>query len=79
VLVNPTDDIKSVGFGAGVGYRLFRFGGGFLFVRHSDLDDQAVDQRLASADELRKRDVYGRRNFFVSFSITGIPPFTVGK
>jgi hypothetical protein len=79
LVVNPTNDVKAIGIGAGLGYRLLRLSGGVVFVKHTVLDGQTLDQRLGSADALKLRDTYGRRKPYLSFSIVGIPPFVREK
>ncbi len=75
ILANPIDQLKSIGVGAGIGYRLLRLGVGYVWFKHSELDAQTIGQHLSTADELATTDTYHSGKMYVSVSVTGVPPF----
>jgi len=78
-VLNPIGDTKAVGIGAGIAYRLLRLSTGYIFVKHTTLDGQRLDQHLGSADELRTTETYHGGKMYFSLSIVGIPPFVREK
>lgn len=79
LIVNPLDDVKAVGIGAGVSYGIVKLGFGRLFTRHTVLDDQRVDDRIPSAGDLRTRDTFGSGEWYVGIALIGLPPFIPGS
>jgi hypothetical protein len=79
IIINPTDELKTLGVGGGVSLGIVKLGVGAVWNRHTRLVDQRVDQVLESADLLRKEDGYGRPRAYVSLSAMGWPPFLKGK
>jgi hypothetical protein len=69
--INPSEDTRALGLGAGLTFGLFKFGSGFLWTKHSALDGQSVGDVVPT---LKTRDRYGRSLYF-SFSVVGWPPF----
>lgn len=79
LIINPTDELKTLGVGGGVSLGIVKLGVGAVWHRHTRLVDQRVDQVLESADLLRREDGYGRPRGYVSLSAMGWPPFLKGK
>lgn len=77
--VNPLDDVKAVGIGAGISYGVVKLGFGRLFTRHTVLDGQRVGDIIQTADELRTRDTFGHGEWYVGISLIGLPPFVPGS
>jgi hypothetical protein len=77
--VNPLDDVKAMGVGAAGSYGVLKLGVGILWMRHTVLDGQNVDDVIPSADALSTRDAYGKGRFYAGLSLIGLPPFVRGK
>lgn len=76
ITVNPSDDVKAVGIGAGVTFwRIVKLGGGLLWTKHKALDGQAPGDMLAAEGDLRLKDAYGKPKWYLSLSLVGWPPF----
>lgn len=72
--VNPTDDVKAIGFGTAASYKAVKLGVGMLWTRHSVLDAQSVGDRLRHSAFLRTEDRYDSKPY-LSFTVVGWPPF----
>ena len=74
--VNPSNDIKAAGIGIGVSLSRVKFGFGYAVTKHSVLaNGQQLDATLRDPEELSVRDAYGKRKFYWSVSLIGLPPF----
>jgi hypothetical protein len=76
--INPSDKIRSLGLGGSVSYGIFKFCVGCLWTKHTALDNQRLDQVLASADGLKTKETYGFPSdgrFYIGFSLIGWSPF----
>jgi hypothetical protein len=76
--INPSDKIRSLGLGGSVSYGIFKFCVGCLWTKHTALDDQRLDQVLASADGLKTKETYGFPSdgrFYIGISLIGWSPF----
>ena len=79
VFVNPLEQNRALGIGAGLSVSVFKLGYGYGWVKHQALDGQQLDDLLLDANLLKTRDVYGRPLPYWSFSVTGWPPFLKAK
>lgn len=71
ITINPSEDTRALGLGAGLTLGLFKVGSGLLWTKHSALDGQELGDVVST---LKSRDRYGRSLYF-SFSVVGWPPF----
>ncbi len=75
--INPSDDVRAVGVGAGFTFaRLFKLGAGLLWTKHEVLDGISEGEEVLAERPFRTRHTYGKARGYVSLSITGWPPFT---
>lgn len=75
VFVNPLEQNRALGVGAGVSLSVFKLGVGYGWIKHQQLDGQRLDDLLTDANLLMTRDVYGKPLRYYSLSVTGWPPF----
>jgi hypothetical protein len=77
ITINPSDDVRAVGVGAGISFwKVFKIGGGILWTRHKVLVGQSAGQPLSEEADLRLRDSYGKpEKWYVGISVIGWPPF----
>jgi hypothetical protein len=77
VTINPSDDVRAFGLGAGVSFwKILKIGGGILWTKHKVLVGQSPGDILPTADALRLRDAYGKPDkWYVGISLIGWPPF----
>ena len=76
--INPTDDVRAVGLGAGFTFaRIIKLGAGALWTRHQVLDGIAAGQEVTAERPFKTRPSYGfdEPKPYVSISIVGWPPF----
>lgn len=79
VFVNPLDQNRAFGIGIGLSMSVFKFGTGYGWVRHQELNGQFIDSTLTDANLLKLNDIYGQARRFYSVSVTGWPPFLRAK
>ena len=74
--VNPSDDVKAAAIGLGFSISKVKFGFGYAVTKHSILTNgQSLGTIVRDPEEISTRDGYGKRKFYWSVSLIGLPPF----
>jgi hypothetical protein len=79
LVVSPPSDSRAFGLGVAGSWKKVKLGVGSLWVRHQELVDQKVQDRIANKDFLATRDTYSDPKFYFSLSVFDLPPFVAGK
>ena len=74
LLINPGDDVKSFGIGAGLSIGSLSLNAGYRWTKHEALDGVALGQVIQEG-AFQTRQTYGGARFFWGVSLRGWPPF----
>lgn len=78
--INPADDIRSVGVGAGISWSVVKLGVGLLWAKHDEPDASTPEGAvLPNAEAFKTVSRLGPPHLYVSFSLIGLPPFLTSK
>ena len=77
--INPTGSTKAIGVGWAISWYYVKVGYGALWTEHPVLSSGAEGTVLTDASLLRTHQAYNGAQYYLSFSILGIPPFTSGN
>jgi len=79
LIVSPAGDTRAFGLGTAASWKAIKLGVGALWVRHPELVDQNVGDKIPNKDFLATRDTYSPPKFYFSLSVFDVPPFLPGK
>lgn len=68
----------TLGFAVGpaLSYRSVKLGGGVLWVQHAELQGNKVGDHIPNAGYFQVGNTFGKRSWYVSISVFGVPPFS---
>jgi hypothetical protein len=73
--VGESADSKAFAAGSAISFGPVKLGAGAMWVRHTELVDQAVGDKIPNAGFLQTAESYGRPKLYTSLSIFEWPPF----
>jgi len=79
LIVSPPSDSRAFGLGTALSWKSAKLGAGALWVRHPELVDQSVGDKIPNKDFLATHDTYSHPKLYFSLSIFDVPPFVPGK
>jgi hypothetical protein len=76
--VGQASNVVEFGIGSALSWGSVKLGGGAIWIQHSELNGQQLGDKVPNKGFLQLHDTYGKGNAYVSLSIFGTPPFTLG-